>query len=185
MKNRINILLIVLISFSPVLSKAQNDKFVINGKVGLLSNPATAYLMYKGNAGRQVDSALIDNGVFTFKGTVNEPKSAYLIINKKGTGINTDALSFVNFYLETGVISVVSPDSLESAQIIGGPVNADNNRLTAELGPLKLEMAALDKEYDAASDEKRKSKSFTNYLEKKNDSLEKIQKAVYLGFCKS
>jgi len=185
MKNRINILLIVSISFSPVLSKAQSGTFVINGKVGQLSNPAKAYLMYKGNAGRQVDSTLIDNGVFTFKGTVNEPKSAYLIINKKGTGLNTDALSYTNFYLETGSISVVSPDSLENAQIMGGPVNADNNRLTTALAPGKLKMAGLDKEYDSASDEKRKSKLFTDNFKNRYDSLEKTQKAVYLAFVKA
>ena len=177
--------MILVVAFIPVLAKAQSGEFVVNGKVGQLSAPAKAYLMYKSKSGRQVDSVLIDNGKFTFEGTIDQPISAYLIINKKGTGANSDGVDVVNFYLEKGVISMVSPDSLDNAQITGGTVNADNNRLKNALEPGKFQMAALDKAFDAASDEKKKSKLFTDSLKDRYDALEKAQKAVYLSFVKT
>jgi hypothetical protein len=40
--------------------------------------------------------------VFNFTGTIDHPSSAYLIINKKGTGINTNAISYISMFLESG-----------------------------------------------------------------------------------
>ncbi|HWZ03894.1 MAG TPA: TlpA disulfide reductase family protein [Mucilaginibacter sp.] len=185
MRTFIKISGLIMAIMLPLALFAQGSNYTLNGKVGQLSAPAKAYLMYSNAAGRQTDSAMINNGAFTFKGAIDQPISAYLIINKKGTGINTKAISYIKLYLEAGALSVTSPDSLDNAQITGGQINADNNRLKTALAPVTQKMDALNKDYEAAPEEKRKSKEFGDDIDKRSDSLEKEQKAVYLTFIKA
>ncbi len=186
MKNSIKFLGAIITVMLPSVLLAQSGTYTLNGKVGSLSAPAKVYLVYNGaTGGRQVDSTAITNGTFSFTGTLVAPESAYLIINKKGTGINTRAISYISIYLEPATIAVIGPDSLDNAKVTGGQINADNAKLTVVLAPVTAKMEALNKEYEAASPEQRQSKDFTDALEKKSDSLEKEQKEIYLTFIKA
>ena len=185
MKNIKFLLGAVLVIIMPSLLLAQSASYTLNGKVGALPATAKAYLMYSGAAGRQTDSTAINNGSFSFTGTIDHPSSAYLIINKKGTGVNTNAISYISVYLESGVIDVTSLDSLDNAKITGGPVNADNEKLKLALAPSAVKMNALNKEWDEASNEKKKSKEFSNDIEKRSEAITQEQKAVYLEFIKA
>lgn len=184
MKN-IKFLLIAVIAIIPSVLMAQTAGYTLNGKVGQLSAPAKAYLMYSNSAGRQTDSTAINNGAFTFSGTIDQPKSAYLIISKSGNGTRSNDASYIDLYLEAGNISVVSPDSIDNAKITAGPINADNAKLKVALTKVNAEMAALNKDYYAATDEQRKSKEFGDNIQKREDSIEKEQKGVYLTFIKA
>jgi peroxiredoxin len=175
----------VIAIITPSVLLAQTATYTLSGKVGQLSAPAKAYLMYSNEAGRQTDSTIINNGVFTFNGTIAEPKSAYLIVNKKGTGIRSNDIGYVDLYLEAGNISVVSPDSINNAKIAGGPINTDNAKLKIALAPATEKMKALNKDYQAASPEKRKTKEFSDDIEKRSDSIRKEQKNLYLAFIKA
>jgi peroxiredoxin len=185
MKNIKFLLGAVLVIIMPSLLLAQSASYTLNGKVGALPATAKAYLMYSGAAGRQTDSTAINNGSFSFTGTIDHPLSAYLIINKKGTGIKTNAISYITMYLESGIINVTSPDSIDNAKITGGPVNADNEKLKLALAPTTAKMDALNKEWQAASVETRKSKEFSDDIEKRSDAINQEQKAVYLEFIKA
>lgn len=169
----------------PSVLLAQTAGYTLKGKVGQLSAPAKAYLMYSNAAGRQTDSTAINNGSFTFSGTLDEPKSAYLIISKSGNGIRSKDVSYIDLYLEAGNISVVSPDSIDNAKITAGAVNADNAKLKIALTQVNAEMQALNKDYQSATDEQRRSKEFDDNIQKRSDSIEKEQKAVYLNFIKA
>jgi peroxiredoxin len=182
MKNIKFLLGAVIAIIMPSVLLAQSDSYTLNGKIGQLPAPAKAYLMYTNAAGRQTDSTLINNGEFTFKGTIDYPLNAYLIINRKGTGVRTNGLSYIDLYLEPGMISVVSPDSLDNAKINAGHVNTDNQKLKIALMTVTKKMQELNKEYKVASDEKRKSKEFSDDIEKRSNSLENEQKAIYLVF---
>jgi peroxiredoxin len=184
MKN-IKFLLGAVIAIMPSVLMAQTANYTLNGKVGQLSAPAKAYLMYSNAAGRQTDSTAINNGTFSFTGTLDQPKSAYLIISRSGNGIRSNDASYIDLYLEAGNISVVSPDSIDNAKITAGPVNADNAKLKVALTKVNAEMQALNKDYQAASDEQRKSKEFGDNIQKRSDSIEKEQKGVYLAFIKA
>jgi len=184
MKN-IKFLLGAVIAIMPSVLMAQTVSYTLNGKVGQLSAPAKAYLMYSNAAGRQTDSTAINNGSFSFNGTLDDPKSAYLIISKSGNGIRSKDADYIDLYLEAGNISVVSPDSIDNAKITGGPINADNAKLKAALAPSNAEMQALNKDYYAATDEQRKSKEFGDNIQKRSDAIEKEQKGVYLAFIKA
>jgi len=169
----------------PSVLLAQSSSYKLNGKVGQLPATAKAYLMYSNETARQTDSTTIVNGTFSFNGTLSAPKSAYLIINKKGTGIRSNDIGYIELYLEPGKISVVSPDSINNAKVAGGPVNADNAKLKTALTSVTAKMDALNKDYQAASPEQRKTKEFNDDIEKRSNLIEKEQKEVYLAFIKA
>ncbi|SDD38470.1 Peroxiredoxin [Mucilaginibacter pineti] len=186
MKNKIKFLGASLMVAMPAMLMAQSGvNYTLTGKVGTLSAPAKAYLMYSTAAGRQTDSVVMNAGAFSFKGTVDNPQNAYLIINKKGDGLRSQSLNVTTLYLEPGAITVTSPDSLENAKIKAGQVNADNDKLKVALKPVTEKMNALNKEYSAASEEKRKSKEFSDDIDKRYEALEKDQKQVNLAFIKA
>jgi len=181
----IKFLLGAVIAAMPAALMAQTANYTLNGKVGTLSAPAKAYLMYSNAAGRQTDSTVISNGAFSFAGTVDEPKSAYLVISKSGGGIRANDTGYIDLYLEAGNISVNSPDSIGNAKVTGGPINADNAKLKAALTQVNAEMQQLNKDYYAATDDQRKSKDFSDNIQKREDAIEKEQKAIYLTFIKA
>jgi len=49
------------------------DTYTIKGKVGAYNAPAKAYLQYVKEGQRTVDSAAVENGAFTFTGTIAAP----------------------------------------------------------------------------------------------------------------
>lgn len=118
--------IIVLILMFPISLLAQDLSYTLKGKIGNLNAPAKVYLL-RGNT--DVDSTLLKDGQFEFKGVVTDPVKASLFINSKGTGIRSPALQHLDFYLESGLININSPDSLSNAAIEGSKVNAANERL--------------------------------------------------------
>ncbi|WDF77133.1 TlpA disulfide reductase family protein [Mucilaginibacter sp. KACC 22773] len=172
------------IFMAPAILRAQTFTYTVKGKVGALPATAKAYLMRSIAGSNQTDSTAIKNGSFSFKGKIDQPESAYLIINKKGTGINIPEISYTSLYLEKGLIHVTSPGLLDKARIAGGLLNTDNAKLIQALTPSTAKTAALEKEYQAASEEQRKSKEFSEAIDKKSSALRQEQKAVYLEFIK-
>jgi peroxiredoxin len=168
----------------PATLFAQDNGYVLTGKIGHLSKPAKAYLMYESSGHRQVDSVLIKEGAFSFKGQLDIPLSAYLIINKQGTGLKSKAAKIKEFYLERGTINITSPDSLENAKVHGGQVNADNERLNKLLTPVNEKVSALNKEYRTASGEKKKSKEFREDMDRRSKKLENEKKVISIGYLK-
>jgi len=57
----------------PAAVLAQDSNFIVKAKVGSDITPAKAYLIYRAAGKVFTDSAMVDNGVFQFKGTVAEP----------------------------------------------------------------------------------------------------------------
>jgi len=159
----------------PSIVLAQKTSFSIIGKIGSLSAPCKAYLSFVHPDGFITDSAIIDQGNFTFQGTAKSPRIAYLTL---GRGLNDPASGRITFYLEQGPITVVSADSLANAVISGGKLNADYRVLQKALEPVTRQDKALGNEYQAASAEKKKSEEFIAYITKKENILEKEERSV-------
>jgi len=190
MKN-FKFLLGAVIAIMPSVLMAQKISYTISGKVGQISAPAKAYILV-GNS-RKVDSTTINNGVFTFSGTIDVPQTAYIVIGKSSALLKSYAimhmpmlmymLSNTQLYLEEGNISVVSPDSLANAKITGGPLNADFNRLKASLAPLHTKMLAAFKAWAyPAPDQKKDSVAIFNRYQEKSDSISMAAKGVFRAF---
>src|SRR3569833_1932828 len=130
----------------------------------------------------QIDSADIKNGYFVFNGTVEDPVNAYLLLNKKGNGPRSG--DYTELYLENGTVTVSSPDLAKEATITGGVLNTDNEKLKLVLDPVELALDNSDQEYQIAKRQQNPG-DLVGKLEKRVDSLEKIEKQTCLNFIKA
>jgi peroxiredoxin len=164
-----------------VSAKPEQANFTIKGKVGPYSEHAKAYLFYQLVLGSApiLDSALIKNGDFVFKGSVPYPVEAWLYINHNGTGFGDTSLKRNELYLVPGIIRVTFPGGVDDAKIVGGQVNADYNKIKILIRPMEDERLVLWHKSMGASKEKMKE------IEKEEDSLEVLKKAIYEQFIKA
>lgn len=172
-----------MLSLLPALAMAQTGSFTVQGKLNSVSAPAKAYLRYGTGAALKMDSTQIQNGAFSFKGTVDNATVATLLVDKKGSGFSrTRPMAAATLYLEPGTITVASPDSLDNAVVSGTPLNTDYQKLKNSLKASDDKMAQLMKEYRAATPEQRKEKAFSDDLDKRYEAIEADQKKVRLAY---
>ena len=172
-----------MLSLIPAVAMAQPGSFTVQGKLNSVSAPAKAYLRYGTGPAQKMDSAQIQNGVFSFKGAVDNATMATLFVDKKGTGFSrTRPIAATSLYLEPGTVTVISPDSLDHAVVSGTPLNADYQKLKNSLTSSEEQMAQLMKEYRAATPEQRKEKAFSDDLDKRYEAIEADQKKVRLAY---
>ncbi|MDB5156008.1 MAG: alkyl hydroperoxide reductase [Mucilaginibacter sp.] len=173
----------VAIALLPGALFAQSGNYTITGKVAPLPATAKAYLIYIGAEGdQQIDSSEVTNSGFSFNGTVESPRVAYLMINKLGTGPNQRGMSSVIMYLEPATLILSSPDSLKNSIVTGGPVNADAARAKTALLTANQKMDALKMEYAAATPDQKQSKEFRETMNKRADAIRNEQKQVLISF---
>ena len=164
---------------SPSLLWAQGNSYTLSGNLAGVKAPAKAYLGYRVDGTPKMDSALIQNGMFTFKGTIDAAMPATVFVDKLGTGFSrTRPISAKGIYLESGTITLTSPDSLENAVASGTPLNVDSQKLTTMLKPVSEKMAQFMNEYRSATPEQQKSKEYGQSMEKKYEAIEADQKKV-------
>ncbi|GAA4336474.1 TlpA disulfide reductase family protein [Mucilaginibacter gynuensis] len=164
---------------------AQNITYTISGNIGKLNAPAKAFLSYRNDAGNVTDSAIIQQGAFSFKGTLPEAVKANLIIAHEGESLRQlKKADYLPVYLENGNIKISSSDSAAKATVIGGTLNKDNQQLAKVLKPysdkLKAEATAfygLPKEQQTAEAEAA--------LDKRTEEIEAQQKGVLVPFIKN
>jgi len=170
-------LFLLLLAASPAVLFAQ-EKYMIKGNVGKISAPAKIYLTYRTDGKTITDSAAVNNGAFQFLGAVADITRATLVVDYKGVGIINlkGSQDVAPIYLVSGTTLVSSPDSLSKATISGTKVNEDNVKYMAFLKPVNNANKALNAEYYATSKEKRASKEFGDYIDKKEDSIAVVEK---------
>ncbi|MBB6272896.1 peroxiredoxin [Pedobacter cryoconitis] len=123
MKRIVLSLLISIVGAGAVL--AQQKGFTIKGKIGSLNAPAKVYFV--SHETKTLDSALLKNGTFQFKGIVKKPGFADLSLDRYGVGKdsidlenNTDELTF---FLDNSEITVNAQDSLIRGKVTGSKRN--------------------------------------------------------------
>jgi hypothetical protein len=161
----------------PVISFAQQGSFTITGKIADLNSPAKLYLVYDDTIR---DEAVPRNGAFEFVGKVSHAYSAYLTLNKKGSGFTAD--NYVEFFVEPGNIILNGPDSLAKTHITGTKNNDDNERYKALMAPIESRDVELETRDTSASEEQKKSQQFLKELELLNKRLEEERKAANKKF---
>lgn len=152
-KKRLVLILLVFV-FCFNIAKAQSTPvagtFTINGKVIGMSN-GTMMLAYSDPAGEKLilDSAVIENGVFHFKGSVELPVPAGLYI--KGSN-HRYAEQNKNFYLENSPITaLVYKDSMNASKVSGSLSNDDHDSISALMAPYYETRESLSKVQGFAS----------------------------------
>jgi len=123
MKRIVLSLLISIVGAGAVL--AQQKGFTIKGKIGSLNAPAKVYFV--SHETKTLDSAMLKNGTFQFKGIVKKPGFAGLSLDRYGVGKdsidlenNTDELTF---FLDNSEITVNAQDSLIRGKVTGSKLN--------------------------------------------------------------
>lgn len=162
---RMKIALIALLA-TPFLGYSQSNDYLLNGKVGQLNAPAKAYLSYRLNGNNVLDSVILQNGTFQFKGTVTDPVRAQLILDHTGAGIkNRRKQDALTIYLEKGKIQINSTDSIKKGTVAGPKINTAYLGYKANENHLTKVMSVLNSEYEKATQEQRKNPEFQKSLE--------------------
>lgn len=179
-------LFLAILCSLPFLATAQHS-FTLNGDVKNLKSGDKIYLVYADGGTRVVDSTLVVNGTFSFKGNASEPMMANLFknINPFRPGANTQFLDFTTLYLEPGSILASTPDSLKSAKITGTPTNADQARLMLSLKPYTDKMMLLNEEFAKLSPAQKKDVAFIGPLRDRAAKISEEMTPIYLGFIKN
>jgi peroxiredoxin len=158
-------LVLVALAALPVAAVAQNQAFTIKGKLGKISAPAKAYLQYRSGKKTVMDSAVISNGAFEFKGEVAAPAQAYLLLNKQGNG-TAKIRDYQEIYLEKGTILVNNTaDSLKTATVSGTPTNIENQAYKTLNKPVTDAYAAINAKMKDATPAQRESAEFKKEVE--------------------
>jgi len=160
-------------------------KFVLKGQIGTFGSPAKIYLSYPSAIDNTIDSLLMQNGKFEFRGVVTEPVRATLVVNLEGNGIRQKGVQYIPVYLESGEISVNSADSLSHAKISGSALNKEFENLTEALAPVRKKMAALSVAFRARPKEQQMDSVIrAEHTMRFNQCYEEL-KQVYASFIKA
>ena len=171
------------VTFSLILSVAvaQQETFKIKGKIGSLSSPAKVYLEYQNGDLSVLDSAVLKNGKFTFKGRAEHATGGSLVLSHDGEVFN-DARDFRVIFLQKGTIKIDAADSLANATVKGSELNADYQRLQASLRPMDDRAKAMYARYEAASEEERQSEAFQTERNNEYAAIREAQREKFLDF---
>lgn len=150
-----------MLAASPFLANAQTAIYDLKGKIGKLDMPAKAYLLRRINGQDSADSVALMAGVFEFKGSIQGPEQALLLLDHTGIGLLRlessvgSAPDILNLYLENGTIQITGIDSVSKAKITGSKLNDDNVILSKAIKPVLVKAQALSNEYQKASEAER------------------------------
>jgi thiol-disulfide isomerase/thioredoxin len=170
------VLSLVFLLIALTAAKAQKNYKII-GKLSGLSEGETVYLSYHNGRIHILDSCISKQGDFNFRGIVNDTVRASLIVKASpfGSGKKPGASS-QQFFLENGEYTVYG-ESLGSAMINGGKVQADYNLLNIRLAEVNRESAMNMDQIAVAGAEEKETKLFPIM-----DSLKKKETAIKNDF---
>jgi peroxiredoxin len=129
--------IIVMMGMLLPLIVAAQEKYVIKGKIGNVSAPAKIYLSYQQlpDYAWIEDSAVLNNGVFEFKGSANYPVEASIHLRRNGKRFFGPD-EFCTIFIENGMITITG-DSLPTAIVKGGIENSNHQQLKSMLKSVK------------------------------------------------
>ncbi|HLS95652.1 peroxiredoxin [Sphingobacterium allocomposti] len=171
----------------PLVLFAQED-FTLNGKIGQTQPGAKVFIQYRDGGQNALDSVTINNGTFTYQGSVSQPTQAMLFLSADGKTMSQlresgERPPMNAVYLAKGVIKFEGAD-FASATSSGNPVNDDFSKYKASLQAVNDGFAALDAEYQAAPDDKKQDEAFIGGLQKKAEAIYEKQTALNESFVK-
>ena len=180
-------LVLSLLMTTPAFVFAQTGDFTLNGKIGTLDAPAKVYLTYTSGQSPVMDSAAVNKGTFTFKGKVDGPTMARVIVDHKGEGLKKLGRSSDNaiVYLEPATINLAAKDSVKTVVVTGSKLNDENARYMKHIAAPLAVLTAINKEYGDASEAQQKDEKFRNSLETRYEKAEAEMNSLQASFIKN
>jgi peroxiredoxin len=174
---------LLLAALLPLSAYAQKP-FTIAGDAKSFKNGDRIYLSYKENGKQHIDSTIVNNGSFAFKGTVDGLGIGYVCRND--SPLTADILhDSVVIYIEPGDILVTTLDSLKYAAIAGSPLNKDNTELDLALRPLNKKYRIITDKYDALTPQQQADVTFTDPINVATNVILKQMEPIKFAFIKS
>lgn len=121
--------IIIGLSFIPLLGYSQLETFTIKGKINPKHDGKFVKLFYEGGQAEKADSVLVKKGAFTFTGTVSAPTVGNLSFGNKEEGDRID------LFLSEGTVRVTAKDSIHYARIKGTKLAEEHELLAKKLRP--------------------------------------------------
>lgn len=116
----------------------ETKNFSIHGYVDNVKDSTVVYLMDLNSI--PVDSTLIINKKFVFKGTVNEPSIFFVFIK--------ETMDFKSFWVENRVINFIGESkNFNSAKVVGSKTQNIQNTLDKKLIPLRKKLVSINQIY--------------------------------------
>ncbi|MBH8557445.1 TlpA disulfide reductase family protein [Hymenobacter negativus] len=145
----------------PSLAQAQTPfTCTVKGQLGKsITAPAKIYLS---RGFEIIDSAAVKNGVFELKGKGEIPVIGDLILRRNGRLGRLDGPmgDRTRIYIEPGIVTITSPDSLAHAVAKGGPNTNDYVRQGVLLEPILARMRAVGNEERKLTEAQRQAPEF-------------------------
>ncbi|TKC63696.1 AhpC/TSA family protein [Pedobacter hiemivivus] len=121
-KIALSAILMLTIILPEQLSAQTTKNFTINGSLtGMMPMPSKVYLMYDAVIEKPIDSAMVKNNKYTFKGNVEASVIATITLTKTDTPLPKDKL---NVMLDNGILDITSDQSLSNAIVTGSSTTA-------------------------------------------------------------
>ncbi|MCT1524140.1 TlpA disulfide reductase family protein [Sphingobacterium hotanense] len=175
----------LLIAFAlPVVGFAQQN-YTIDGQIGKLNKPAKAYLRYKIEGKEIIDSTFVNNGKFSFKGTIPSPMEGAIRVahdNKPEDPKAPRQWDLFPFIIEGADIKIVATDSIKNATISGSPLNDENQKVNTMLAPIYAQYEELNKEYASKPMAEQQNPEYLQSLEDRAATIQKQTEDAKLGY---
>jgi len=160
----------------PLIALAQKP-FAINGELKTLKAGSKIYLIYTDNGKRKVDSAIIINGKFRFKGILNSPAAmGGLYLNRNpifNPPSDNETLNELTIYIEPGEFKLTAQEALKDAIIQGSLINDEAKELKNMTTPYYGELDSIIKEVAGLSNEQKHDTALLIKMKKRWDSAAK------------
>ncbi len=182
-----NKLIIVAGMCTPLAAVAQQS-YTIKGSVSSIKEPVKVFLTYKVDGERVMDSTIMKGGRFSFKGGVNAPKEAHLVV--KHNNLPPDPTTrpvedMLAFLIEDKTITIAAKDSIKNAVITGSVTNDDNTKVNAMLKPIYDQYGKLNEEFQSKSPEQQKDTAYLNGLDKRAEAIKEQIIAAKMKYVKA
>lgn len=155
-----------------------NDSiFVLNGKINGLRK-GTVKLIYSDKNGKSIlDSAVVRNGRFRFRGHITGPTKVFLEGPVATPDMNDP--NFTGFFIDPGEINIsLTVNNFKNALISGSKTQLEQQELDKSIAPVLKEMAPLSKEYETLARKYRqavKAKKDSSAMEELQYKMEQLR----------
>ncbi len=180
----IRYLLFHLLFFSTGIAFSQHT-YQVTGKVDALKEGDKIFLIYNSGDQQKVDSTLVKNARFEFKGKLEVPVLASLFLHDNPyVTKNTSARNwdYLRFYLEPLPIKMQAADSLKHLQITNSPSNQLHKELQGMLKENDREYSDFVKAAHKLSPDRKKDKAVYDSLATIENELLQQSYEIHLAF---
>ncbi|MDR0507421.1 MAG: AhpC/TSA family protein [Dysgonamonadaceae bacterium] len=165
----------------------KGNRYEIKGKIGNYGAPAKIYLQYIENNELITRFEPLNQGQFSFSGSIQTPARGRLVVIPDGSSINNQKQyeHTMAIIVDSENMEISSPDVIANATITGSQVNNELKKLNEQLKIINDKKNSLIQEYYDSEPGKQQDTEFLSFVQKKMETIENEFKSVYQAFIKN